>query len=243
MRILGSCGRRVSRAGLAVGVYVVIASFAPRAEVLEAPPAAGPSPAAATPTDALALLRAGNERFVRRVPSAPVVRAAAPSAMAPIAAVLSCAESRLPAESLFDAAPGQLLVVRSLGAVADKAIVASLEYGVRALHAPVLVVMGHDACDAVRLGPSAAPDSDNFELVAKALQASRRIAGESADVRTLVLATVEQVINDVLGSSPLLRAAAAGGQLQVVGAYFDSTSGVVSFSEPVALAADGSIRH
>lgn len=240
MRILGLWGRRVARAVVLAGGYIVVASFAPRAMVTE--PAAAATPA----VDPLAVLRAGNERFARRMRAAGPEHAAPrpiTTDVPPAATVLSCAESRLPAEYIFDASPGSLLVVRSLGAVVDKAVLASLEYGVDTLHAPVLVVMGHDACDAVRLGGAPHHESDSLEFVVKALRASRRTAGESADVRAVVLANVEQVINDALAGSPLLRAATAAGRLQVVGAYFDSASGVVAFSDPVVVAADGTLRH
>lgn len=241
MRILGLWRRRVTRVAVVAGTYVVLASFAPRATVAE--PAAAATPA----VDPLAALRAGNERFARRMRTSAPDRGTPRLQLAqdarPSATVLSCAESRLPAEYIFDATPGDLLVVRSLGAVVDKAVLASLEYGVDTMHAPVLVVLGHDACDVVRLGGASDHESDSLEFVVKALRASRRTVGESADVRTVVLANVEQVINDALAGSPLLRAATSAGRLQVVGAYFDSASGVVAFSDPVAVTADGSLRH
>jgi carbonic anhydrase len=241
MRILGLWGGRVARASVVAGGYIVLASFAPRAIVAQ--------PAAlATPTaDPLATLRDGNERFARRVRTGATDQAAPRLPLGkgrpPMATVLSCAESRLPAELIFDAPPGDLLVVRSLGAVVDRAVLASLEYGVEVQHAPVLVVMGHDACDAVRLGGAPDHESDSLEFVGKTLRASRRTAGESADVRTVVLANVEQVVNDVLAGSPMLRSAIAAGRVQVVGAYFDSASGLVAFSDPVVAAADGTRRH
>jgi carbonic anhydrase len=227
---------RTTGAVVAAAMYLVMASFAPR----PAEPGPLPSP--------LARLKAGNDRFVRGQAvsvQGPGTRQGADAPSPPTAIVLSCAESRIPAEFIFNARAGDLFVVRSLGQVVDKAVVASVEYGVDALHAPLLLVMGHDACDVVRLaGTDRAAGSANLEFLTRAIRAGQHdISTDLADVRAAVLGNVEQVINDALAASPLLRQATSEGRLQVVGAYFDAATGVVSFSEPVAPPAGTSHRE
>ncbi|MGE0362324.1 MAG: carbonic anhydrase [Vicinamibacterales bacterium] len=228
----------------ALGVAVRLAALAAAAgwSVLSA--------AAQAPTPALALgqLKAGNDRFVKNV-SQPVAlgapaRQAAADAAPPVAMVLSCADARVPPEFVFNTALGELFVVRSLGGVADRAAIASLEHGAASLHAPVLVVMGHEACDIVREATTAAePAGANRQFLIKAIRAgTERMTGDQPDARAAVLAVVEQVINDVLSGSELLRQAAGTGRLLVVGAYYEMASGRVVFSEPVTTAAP-SARH
>lgn len=209
------------------------------------------SPAAAEPpTPALALgqLKAGNDRFTKNA-SQPVAlgapaREAAARAAAPIAMILSCADARVPPEFVFNAALGELFVVRSLGGVADRAVVASLEHGATSLQAPLLVVMGHEACDIVHEATTAAePAGANRRFLITAIRAgAERIAAEQQDVRAAVLANVEQSINDVMAASEPLRQAVSAGRLLVVGAYYEMASGRVVFSEPVTAAASSARR-
>ena len=61
--------------------------------------------------------------------------------------ILSCADSRLPPELVFNTGLGELLVIRSSGGVVDRSVLATIEYGADRLHIPLLVVMGHESCD------------------------------------------------------------------------------------------------
>jgi carbonic anhydrase len=204
------------------------------------------SDAPTRPQAALGRLKAGNDRFASNA-SAPVAlsvnrRQEVADAQQPAAMVLSCADSQVPPEHVFNAGLGELLVVRTAGGVIDRSVLATLEYGADRLHVPLLVVMGHEACDVVRAAADHPGDheSTNLDFVMKAIQASRHqgtSAGERSEIRALVLANVEQVINDALSKSPMLRKMVDAGQLQVVGAYYEAVSGRVIFSEPVAHAA------
>ena len=194
-------------------------------------------------TDPLLRLKAGNERFVRAVADhAPVTLPSTPIEGAPTAAVLSCADQRMSPEVIFTAAPGELFVVRSLGEVADRAVVASIEHSVETEHVPLVVVLGHDSCAVVKTATDsrATALSVHIDYLLKAIRAGLPRSGpDQPDVRRAVLANVEQVINDVLGASPSLRTAVQGGRLTVVGAYFDAATGQVVFSEPVGLTITG----
>ena len=108
----------------------------------------------ATPDDALAELLAGNERFVSGARVHPHQdaehRATLVQAQSPFAVVFGCSDSRLAAEIIFDRGLGDLFVVRTAGHVYGAEVLASIEYGVTVLGAPLVVVLGHDSCGAIR---------------------------------------------------------------------------------------------
>lgn len=221
----------LTRVLVPAGMFLMLASLSPAT--------AAPEPAASP----LARLRAGNERFVRGVEGAVLPAAGTRRTMIaeehPFAMVLSCADSRVPPELVFGTGPGDLYVVRTLGQVPDRAVMASLEHAAGTLHVPLLVVMGHESCAVVRAAHDGAPaSSPHLEHLFKAIRAgSAHTAADQKDLRTAILANVEQVINDLLTGSPALRAAVTGGHLQVVGAYYEVGTGTVVFSEPVGATA------
>jgi carbonic anhydrase len=194
-----------------------------------------------TPREALGQLKAGNDRFARNA-SRPVSlsvnrRKELAAAQNPSAMILSCADSRLPPELVFNTGLGDLLVVRTSGGVVDRSVLATIEYGADRLHIPLLVVMGHESCDVVKAaaGAKGVAESPNLDYLYKAIQAAKHETAEDRDeLRGLVLGNVEQVINDTLVKSPLVRRMVDAGDLEVVGAYYELVSGRVIFSDPVS---------
>jgi carbonic anhydrase len=201
-----------------------------------------------TPSAALERLKAGNARFVKDAASSMPIdearRQAQTQGQSPFAIVLSCADSRVPPEIIFNAGLGELFVVRTAGGVADKAVLASIEYGAEHLKAPLLVVMGHESCGAVKAavetkpgGPSMGP---NLDALIGAIRPSFDRMAASADLahlREAILANVEQEVNDVLGRSAIVKRLVTEGELLVIGAYYEFSTGLVRFSEPVRLGA------
>jgi carbonic anhydrase len=194
-------------------------------------------------------LKVGNERFVKNA-SAPVslsafTRQELTKGQSPFAMVLSCADSRVPPEYIFNAGLGELFVVRAAGEVVDKSVLATLEYGAEHLHIPLLVVMGHESCGAVKaVVDNAEVAGPNLEYMMKAIRVGVTRSGvERSNIKSAILANVEQSINDALGSSDILRHAVDGGKLQVVGAYYELGSGRVSFSEPIGEPQPGVTAH
>ena len=194
-----------------------------------------------SPRDALGALKAGNDRFARNA-SSPVSlsmnrrRELAP-AQHPIAMVLSCADSRVPPEYIFNVGLGDLFVIRTAGEVIDRSILATIEYGADHLHIPLLVVMGHESCGAVRAAaePSGAAPSPNLDYLLKAIQAAKRAPAQERDeIKTLVLANVEQVINDAMSRSSMLKRMVDERRIDVIGGYYELVTGRVMFSEPVS---------
>lgn len=108
----------------------------------------------ATPDDALRELLAGNERFVTGARIHPHQdaehRAALATRQRPFAVVFGCSDSRLAAEIIFDRGLGDLFVVRTAGHIVGAEVLASIEYGVTVLGAPLVVVLGHDSCGAIQ---------------------------------------------------------------------------------------------
>jgi carbonic anhydrase len=196
----------------------------------------------ATADAALARLKAGNARFVAdpagRLPVDPTRRQELAAGQAPFATVLSCADSRVPPELVFSQGLGDLFVVRAAGHVADHAVLASVEYAAEHLHVPLVVVMGHEACGAVKaaVAGSRASLGPNLDyLIAAIRPAVDRTARdpEREQIQRVVLANVEQTVNDTLQRSAVVAHLVREGKVQIVGAYYELASGRVHFSKPV----------
>jgi carbonic anhydrase len=225
----------------------------PEAKSVEPTPAAALAHSAddvRSPSASLDLLREGNARFVLGETLHPRSGAdrryeTAQHGQQPVAAILSCADSRVPPEILFDQGVGDLFVVRVAGNVVDPHQLASLEYGAEHLKIPVLVVMGHTKCGAVAAVASNAPLRGNLPALADAIQpavaAARRDLQTNASARTAappsaqadrltslaVRYNVRQAQYDLFAHSDTLRELVARGSLRVVGAVYDLHSGSV----------------
>jgi carbonic anhydrase len=107
-----------------------------------------------SPVTAWKALKEGNERFVAGHPQHPSqsieYRASLAAEQRPTAVVFGCADSRVAAEIIFDQGLGDMFVVRTAGHVIDSAVLGSLEYAVTVLNVPLIVVLGHDSCGAVK---------------------------------------------------------------------------------------------
>jgi carbonic anhydrase len=114
------------------------------------------------PMTAWKALKEGNERFVEGKPEHPSQsiehRASLAEAQKPTAVVFGCADSRVAAEIIFDQGLGDMFVVRTAGHVIDSAVLGSIEYAVTVLNVPLIVVLGHDSCGAVKATLSAIDD-------------------------------------------------------------------------------------
>jgi len=193
-------------------------------------------------TDALARLKAGNAVFVANPESALPIDAARRTSVAasqsPYATILSCADSRVPPEVIFHTSLGDLFVVRAAGNVTDRAILASVEYGAEHLHVPLIVVMGHESCGAVKAAVETPADKSlgpNLDFLLKAIRpsvAATASAPEAARLRAAILRNVEETVNELAVKSAILKELWAKGSVTFVGAYYELSSGKVYFSEP-----------
>jgi carbonic anhydrase len=200
-----------------------------------------------TPAAALERLKAGNERFVRDaavdLPVDAAKRQAQLKGQSPYAILLSCADSRVPPEIVFNVGLGELFVVRTAGSVTDEAVLASIEYGAEHLKAPLLVVLGHEMCGAVTAAietkPGAPSQGPNLDALVAAIRPAFDHMHSPADKEHLteaILANTDQVIHDILARSAIVKHLAAQAHLQVVGAFYELSTGRVRFNEPVKVA-------
>jgi carbonic anhydrase len=143
----------------------------------------------------------------------------------PFAAVLACADSRVPVELIFDQTIGQIFVTRVAGNIATSEIIASLEYGVAVLGVEAIVVLGHSNCGAVK----AAIKSDAVPGQISSLYPHLRRAVEQSNGNLdAAIAANAKIQADLLGnSSPVIRGAVAAGKLKIVSGVYDLASGKV----------------
>jgi carbonic anhydrase len=215
----------------------------------EAPVAGGASSsesAAMTPAKALQLLREGNVRWVEAEPDNPNISPArradvGKSGQHPFVTVLTCADSRLPVERIFDRGVGDVFVVRVAGNIAGESEVGTIEYGVEHLKTPLIVVMGHTKCGAVAAASSGAAAKLHGSLqqlvrtIEPGVDRARRNNPDAQGDELISLAIRENVwqsVYDMLKRSPDLRQHVRDGDVRVVGAVCDIITGKVDFLGP-----------
>ncbi len=187
-----------------------------------------------TPAQAWEALRRGNERFINGEPSHPRQdverRAELAGNQTPHAALFGCSDSRLAAEIIFDRGLGDLFVIRNAGQVISSSVLGSLEYAVGVLQVPLIVVLGHDACGAVRAAiDSQSPDAPLLpphidRLIQKIVPAVRRV-NDATDAGTIDASLVgrehlRDTIAEMLERSEMISDAVAAGTLAIVGANY-----------------------
>jgi carbonic anhydrase len=188
-----------------------------------------------TPASALAELKAGNARHAVHHYQHPHQTTARQreltSGQHPHAEILSCADSRVPPEIIFDQGLGDLFVVRVAGNVATEAELASLEYGADHLHIPLLVVVGHENCGAVTAalegGPAEGHISTLVQLLQPAIEKSRQLPGDP--LANAVRTNVEIVVQQLRTSTPILSELVAHGKLKIIGAVYSLKTGTVTW--------------
>jgi carbonic anhydrase len=192
--------------------------------------ASGSAPAL-SPDQALAEMMAGNARFVAGAPVAHehdlgIIRAHAAEGQWPIAGVLSCADSRVPVEMVFDEPMGRVFVTRVAGNVATPEIIASLEYGVAVLGIKALVVMGHSSCGAVKAAMQNADVPGQISALFPSLLPSIYLA-KSTDPDTVARVNATTQAATLINASTVIEQAVKAGTLKVVPALYDVASGKV----------------
>lgn len=201
------------------------------------------------PDDVLLLLRDGNRRFVAGEP-ANFQRDAlrridtARNGQKPFAVILTCSDSRVPPELIFDQGIGSLFVIRVAGNVAQVDEVATIEYGVGHLGARLVVVLGHTRCGAVTAVVEEAHVGPNLaQLVKPIVPAAAQAKSNNPGMRgaplvaAAIRANVEQAIDDLRRLSPEIAFAVSHGKARVVGGLYDIETGEVEFFERATPAA------
>ncbi|KKD08005.1 carbonic anhydrase [Streptomyces sp. WM6386] len=227
-------GRRaLLRAGL-TGAAALGAGLTLGATPASATPT-GTRPRPGTPDEALRELAAGNLRWrtyrERHPDESPAVRQALATGQHPFALVLGCIDSRVPPELVFDQGLGDLMTVRSGGEVLDEAVLGSVAYGVLELGIPLVLVLGHQSCGAVKAAVET--DISGAQLPAHIQYLADQIRpniDRTKDGDARVDATIDANIRAVrsrIAAEPDLAAKVAAGELAVVGARYELTTQLV----------------
>jgi carbonic anhydrase len=204
--------------------------------VWTAMPARARSLAGSGPAAALRRLVEGNERFAAGAPSQADISAARRAELAggqrPFAAIVSCADSRVPPEIIFDQGLGDLFVCRVAGNFVDVGITGSVEYAIDVLGVSLLFVLGHGSCGAVKAAVEAVagggPISPNIAVIVDDLRpAVERVLGQPGDV--LANAIVENVRVGMarLNAEPVIAPSVALGSVGIAGGVYNLNTGVV----------------
>lgn len=152
----------------------------------------------------------------------------------PFAVVLTCSDSRVPPEILFDAGLGDIFVIRVAGNTADAAALGSIEYAVEHLHVPLVVVLGHQRCGAVQAAVDAAKSGDRpgghlaaiLDPIAPAVASAGNKPGDLAE--NAMQENVSRTVHQLKTCKPILSAAVREQKLSVIGARYDLDSGRVT---------------
>ena len=194
--------------------------------------AAGPARRAdpTTPEAALQALLDGNARFAAGRPTAPhrdLARLRETAAgQTPFAAVLTCADSRVPVEILFDQGLGDVFVVRNAGNVVSSEEMASLEFGTLVLGAKVLVVLGHSSCGAVKATIAGGAVPGQISTIYQHIRPAVDQAGPDLD--RVIAQNVRNQAHLLASASPVIAGLMRDGKLLVVGATYDLATGRVT---------------
>jgi carbonic anhydrase len=197
-----------------------------------------PSPAQAqsklTPDAALAELMAGNKRFTSgRMTShehdLAILREHTEEKQEPFAAVLSCADSRVPVELVFDQSIGHIFVARVAGNIITPEIIGSLEYGAAVLGTKVILVMGHSHCGAVKAAIQGKEVPGQISSLFPHIQPAVDQAGH--DVEAVAKANAKTQATLLRQSSTVISGMVKSGSLKVVAGYYDLGTGSVTLVE------------
>jgi len=202
--------------------------------------APGKSGSPINPEQALRELLSGNERFVKGQPASP---RRAPEdfrelaeAQYPEAVIVSCADSRVAPEILFDVGVGDVFVVRVAGNVVEGAgatVKGSIEYAIAELNVPLIMVLGHSGCGAVKAAIKHIDAKDSLpgainglvELIKPAVAQSQGVPGDILE--NAIRKNVEIGVERLKGLQPVLAPRVKDGKVNVVGALYDLRTGTV----------------
>jgi carbonic anhydrase len=206
----------------------------------------------ATPAlEALARLRAGNQRFVSEVRGSEAFvsqtrRAAVATGQEPFAIVLGCSDSRVPAEIVFDQGLGDLFVIRVAGNIVAPSLLGSVEFAASRFGTRLVVVLGHSQCGAVlatieELQKPSDTQSRNLRAIVdrvrpsiEGLLATELVRDPAALMTQAVRANIRSSVNQLRHGSDVLERLIAQDGLLVVGAEYSLETGIVEFLDGVS---------
>lgn len=188
-----------------------------------------------TADQAISMLKEGNKRFTSGKLEHPnhceESRQSVAAGQTPIATVLTCSDSRVPPVDIFDQGLGDLFVVRVAGNVIGDHTLGSIEYAVKHLHTPLVLVLGHSSCGAVTAVASGAALDGHIATLGPAIQTAiknvKDLEGDSVDNASIELA--KQIAAKIAASEPIVADLVKEGAVKVVPAFYDLSTGEVDF--------------
>jgi carbonic anhydrase len=150
----------------------------------------------------------------------------------PFAIILSCSDSRVPPEIVFDEGLGDLFIVRVAGNVLNDEGLGSIEYGVDILGARLIVVLGHQSCGAVDAAMKTVAAKGKAPGHIQSLVTAIKPVVDSTpkgDLDTTIKANVKHVVDALRSSTPILKAKVDSGEIQAIGGYYRLDTGAVTF--------------
>lgn len=187
--------------------------------------------------ESLGKLMQGNSRYVSgqvsKKGSGDTYRKELAKGQYPYAVVVTCSDSRVAPEIIFDEELGKIFVVRTAGNVVDAIALGSIEYGVEHLHSPLVVVLGHESCGAVKAAVDlkGEPEGNIGAILKKIIPSVEKAKTSIKQGEDLYyLSTIENVRNmvrEISAKSPIITHAAHEGKVKLVGAFYSISSGKV----------------
>ncbi len=190
---------------------------------------AHPEQPAVAPAEAIAKLKEGNSRYTSGNLQHP-----GQTTQHPFATIVSCSDSRVPPEIVFDRGLGDLFIVRVAGNVINDEGLGSIEYSVDHLGTRLILVLGHQSCGAVKAARETIAAKGKAPGHIESLVTAIKPAVDSTakgDLDATIKANVKYVVDALRSSTPILKAKVDSGDVQVIGGYYSLDTGAVTFIE------------
>jgi len=190
-----------------------------------------------TPKYALEILKQGNWRFEQNVKAQRDLKAQVKDTQEgqyPFAAILSCIDSRVPAELVFDQGIGDIFSVRVAGNIVNEDILGSLEYSCKVAGSKIIVVLGHSKCGAVTAACNNVKLGNITSLLQKIKVPKEIIDNNEIDQESIELVSMENVkasVERIKNESPILSEMENSQEIKIIGAMYDVSKGRITFYE------------
>ena len=187
----------------------------------------------------LAALQEGNAEYTKKLAENPKLHEEFEhnkKEQHPFAALVSCSDSRVPPSAVFNQDLGHLFIIRTAGNLVSNLELGSIEYAVEHLHTPLVVVMGHSGCGAIKAFIEGGNAPDHIKDIVNTLSSEKEIKAisghkhdDEAFVAECVEANVRHTVKAIKADGHIIPKHIKEGKLQVVGAIYDLSSGKVQF--------------
>ena len=183
--------------------------------------------------DSLNRLKEGNARFVADILDGKLQNSSRRDSIIggqePYAIILSCADSRVVPELAFDAGLGELFVIRVAGNIANTSSIASIEYAVAHVGSKLIVVLGHQNCGAVTAAIAGGDNGNNLNHLLSHIAPAMAASEKGATVNDIAKINAELTAVELIGKSVIIKNAIDNGDLKIVPAYYNLSTGKVDF--------------